>query len=159
MKLQSTTNFVLEQNIRHSGEYTGIEAENLLATLYSNIVRHANFLKQPLTLSMFVPCDDDGNVLEKPNHLDYKAKNNFNELVFISQPKQNQYHSDYDKYQKAKELCLFEGCIAEKKGIHYFIMKEDALPVWVSWNESKTIEDLVPNNLNLTQTAVKQLNL
>ena len=28
------------------------------------IRRYANFLNQPLTLGMFVPCDEDGNVLE-----------------------------------------------------------------------------------------------
>jgi len=27
---------------------------------------YAKFLKQPLTLGMFVPCDDEGNVLEEP---------------------------------------------------------------------------------------------
>lgn len=37
---------------------------------YRKIYRYANFLKQSLKLSLFVPCDDDGNVLEEPNFLD-----------------------------------------------------------------------------------------
>jgi len=48
--------------------------------------QYADFLKQPLELWMFVPCDEDGDVLEeiKP------------------------YQDNYFKYQKAKERCLFE---------------------------------------------------
>ena len=30
------------------------------------IENYAKFLKQPLKLEMFVPCDDDGNILENP---------------------------------------------------------------------------------------------
>lgn len=42
------------------------------------------FIEQPLKLEMFVPCDEDGNVL-------------------------NQKLCDFSKYQQAKEKVLFEG--------------------------------------------------
>lgn len=31
---------------------------------------YANFLKEPLKLEMFIPCDEKGNVLEEPDFLD-----------------------------------------------------------------------------------------
>ena len=34
-------------------------------------INYANFLKQLLKLEMFVPCDEDGNVLEKPSAESY----------------------------------------------------------------------------------------
>lgn len=40
--------------------------------LYTNIVyAYANFLKQKLELWMFVPCDENGEVLEKPIEPEY----------------------------------------------------------------------------------------
>jgi len=52
--LISMTDFVL------SKKYTATGHEN-----------YANFLKQPLELWMFIPCDEDGNVLEEPDIEDY----------------------------------------------------------------------------------------
>jgi len=31
-----------------------------------DVVKYTDFITQPLTKGMFVPCDEDGNVLEKP---------------------------------------------------------------------------------------------
>ena len=50
------TDFVLEQ-------YESTKNPTLFEEIVHN---YANFLKQALTLGMFVPCDDDGNVLEEP---------------------------------------------------------------------------------------------
>ena len=63
------------------------------------IVAYANFLKTPLELGMFVPCDEDGNVMEKP--VQYEGA-----LEFA-------HGEDYDnaiEYQQAKERVIFEGC-------------------------------------------------
>ena len=49
---------------------------------------YSKFLKQPLELWMFVPCDDNGNVLKEPI---------INDSIKIW------------TYQQAKERCLFEG--------------------------------------------------
>ena len=57
MKLISMTDFVLE-----------LETNEHWAQDYTKCVKYANFLKQPLTLGMFVPCDEDGNFL--PEDLD-----------------------------------------------------------------------------------------
>ena len=40
------------------------------------VLNYAQFLKQPLTLGMFVPCDEDGNILETydPRHQQAKER-------------------------------------------------------------------------------------
>lgn len=124
----SMTDFVLEQN------------KNLQWTdndILHTIVNYAQFLKQPLELWMFVPCDENGNVLEDPQ-------------IFID--------LRIEKYQQAKERCLFEGFEFEKKA-DWYILKFKGSTAWVSWNESKTIEDIIYLNLELTPTAIKQLGL
>ena len=51
MKLISMTDFVLEQSKKIMNcELTHLESHH-------QIVDYANFLKQPLKLEMFVPCD------------------------------------------------------------------------------------------------------
>ena len=65
------------------------------------IENYAKFLKQPLKLEMFVPCDENGNVLEEPQMR--PERNSFDEEDM-----------DYDAqelydYIKAKEKVLFEG--------------------------------------------------
>ena len=57
------TDFVLEQNEKIKKEKYGIES--YYSTMQVSI-NYANFLKQPLNLGMFVPCDKIGNVLEEP---------------------------------------------------------------------------------------------
>ena len=131
----------------------------------NNLAERAAFLKQTPTLGMFVPCDEDGNVLEEPDHLNYKHINGFNEIVFISQSKQNKYHSDCDEYQKAQSKVIFKGFevkyfdlgggeITSKSSFE--IIKGDlqicvykAIPNYFIWNKFKTIEDLVPYNLEM----------
>lgn len=72
---------------------------------YGRICNFAKFLNQPLTLSMFVPCDEDGNVLEEPT-----AKL-MNELGggFSTNEEQNQLDDFIQEYQAAKERVIFEG--------------------------------------------------
>jgi hypothetical protein len=76
---------------------------------------------------MFVPCDEDGNVLEEPLAYNFKSVELF---------------TNYNiKYQKAKEKVLFEGFEVQKQGGE-FLVKYNEKPVWVNWNDSKKIDDL-----------------
>ena len=153
MKLISMTDFVLEQTKLASESKCGI---------YEYIVKirdYANLLKQPLELWMFVPCDEDGNVLELPT-----KENSLNTI---------DHESKMMDYQQAKEACIFEGfewnvaefCdepmieLEDKKGNYFCYDCEDK-------NFSKDedffcsdIEDLLQFNLQLTQTAIKKLGL
>jgi len=53
---------------------------------------------------------------------------------------------------------LFEGFEFEKQK-DYYIITLNGNGLWVSWNNSKKIEDLIEFNLQLTQTAIKQIGL
>lgn len=46
---------------------------------YETIKRYASFLSRPLTLSMFVPCDDKGNVLQDPGLMPSQQLNDYRE--------------------------------------------------------------------------------
>lgn len=86
------TNFV--NNVGNMENYPS--HEKALSWIYN----YATFLRQPLKLEMFVPCDEDGNVLEKPQMR--PVRNLFDEEDM-----------DYDAqelydYIKAKEKVLFE---------------------------------------------------
>src|SRR5665648_159369 len=85
MKLISMTDFVLEQ-------YLTIASDNIYLSMI-NCNNYAKFLKQSLELWMFIPCDEDGNVLEEPietiGGVELYTK----------------------RYQQAKERCLFDNSI------------------------------------------------
>lgn len=101
--------------------------------------QYAQFLKQPLELWMFVPCDEDGNVLEEPKAEDYLHGQD----SFI-------FHRLQRDFIKAKEVCLFE---KSKYGMG--TIKEII-------KCSKIIEDLITCSkldLRLTTTAIKQIGL
>lgn len=120
-KLISMTDFVLEQ--------TELLYEKNQSKLIHNIVNYAIFLKQPLKLEMFVPCDEDGNVL-------------------------NQKLCDFSKYEKAKEKVLFEGCSSMQQGENTIVIFNHT-GIWYAWT-NRTIEYLVKYNLTLTPNATKQ---
>jgi hypothetical protein len=87
------TSFVLETT----------KSKDLMETPLQKLNRHisyANFLNQPLTLGMFVPCDDDGNVLDEPlNYKDWLKKSvGVPYILDLSQ---------YEEYQKAQSKVIF----------------------------------------------------
>ena len=63
MKLISMTDFVLNIN-----ELVSKESDQFFQSWQNKkmmiIENYARFLKEPLRIEMFVPCDEDGNVLE-----------------------------------------------------------------------------------------------
>jgi len=142
MKLISMTDFVLKQKSR---EYS--------ITAFSEVLKYAKLIKQPLELWMFVPCDEEGNVLEEPNGDNYRKDEeklipNFNYL---------KYKIDSEIYQQAKERCLFEGLYLCEDG---FIRAEDSYILFSKEGMIKeTIEDMIYYQTTLTQTAIKKLGL
>lgn len=127
-QLISMTDFVLEQDEKRVGmrDYCNL------------IVNYANFLKKPLELWMFAPCDENGNVLDEFVHI---VEGGFSR-----------------EYQEAKERCLFEGCVYDdvmqeirsEKGIVLFHLPK---------KELFTVEMLVKYNLRLTATEIKQIGV
>ena len=155
MKLISMTFFVLQRDI------TDIKQRD-------SIVKYANFLKLPLKLEMFVPCDEDGNVLEEPK-IEEEYVDERTTQIFA------QYQYDLDK---AKEKVLFEEfnlnqkdfsklesifCLTKECFQITFFTKEkgcfmDNLKTNKTY-EIKTIEDLIQFELELSESAIKQIVL
>jgi len=135
MKLISMTDFVLEVE---KNSYTQTEKYNIIEWQkkcegFDKIVKYANFLKQPLTLGMFVPCDEYDNI-----YVDYRVFNNEKGTIcvpyeglfeikvnekcrgwrYLNEPQErNEDQRYYDsisynkavfEYQKAKEKVIFE---------------------------------------------------
>lgn len=136
MKLISMTDFVLEQKYTTTLDISQVDFYDKELNILSKIRNYARFLKKPLTLGMFVPCDEDGSVLEEPK--------TFNE-----------------KYQLAKERVLFKNCKLEHiKSDLFFKMDYDEIKIGegsIKYNTGSfyiegdivdysinTIEDLIP---------------
>jgi hypothetical protein len=111
----------------------------------NQINNYANFLKQPLKLEMFVPCDDNGNLLEEP---EYHEPNSENEI--------GQYDELLYQYQQVKEKVLFKGFqYCEKSNT----VRNQAFDFSAQIIKEFTIEDLIEFELTLTQTAIEKLGL
>jgi len=138
MKLISMTEFVLDtkQKLEIGKDFVEV------------VCNYASFLIQPLTLGMFVPCDEDGNVLEDPC-------------------KKNSYCADFcqgrcqENYNESIDYIFFYNYSVKKQKDYYIVSDSHGRNVWLSWNKSKTIESLVNEitEVTLTPNAIKQLKL
>ena len=110
-------------------------------------------LKQPLKLEMFVPCDENGNVLEEP-----KRWNDY--LQFPDSFDGNKEWGDLYNYELAIERVLFKGFK------HYLFRQANN----IQHNKSRKcfsfpnyngviIEDLISLEVELTESAIKQIEL
>lgn len=157
MKLISMTDFVLgTEGIfdKYEPLCLGEDVKNR----YKSITNYAKFLKQPLTLGMFIPCDEDGKPLERPFNPRYLEPQED-----LSQEDADFIYEKWGEYQKAKEKVLFEGINAIKATRRggYHVVRVNDHTIWLSWNKSKNIEDLLKHDIDLTLTpnAIKQIGL
>jgi len=139
--LISMTDFVLEQAM----------STKTILNRFMEVQNYANFLKQPLELWMFVPCDEDGKIITRKSDTGHNAADR--------------------EYQQAKERCLFDGFeftesqkYSIKNGIqnsvHWYTKnrlylttkKEDG---YHSYFQLFTIEDLIQCDVQLIPTAQK----
>lgn len=118
-----------------SDEWDGLDENNFIM-----IIEYAKFLKQKLELWMFVPCDLDGNVLEKACESSVKGCRD----------------CACSEYEKAKKRCLFEILSYEEdsKNYWYFGITEFNL---IGVDKVEIVESLATYGLTLTETAKKQL--
>lgn len=121
---------------------------------YNLIINYAYFIKQKLTLSMFVPCTGTSNVLELP-----KTKNYIDDFEFKQAMK---------GYEEVLSRVLFKGFeIKSVKFIHNSIhhyLEINNIEIAYNYNDKwefeekyKIIEDLTNLDLTLTESALKQL--
>lgn len=150
------TDFVLEQSKKYFDGHISLDQYQKITNDY------ANFLKQPLALCMFVPCDDDGNVIKDP------CTHNRQCVDFCQ-------GSCSHEYYEAQQRVLFEGFSVDKSRDNddeydvYWVANifcKDYSP-WSIRNGFKNIEDLVigsyhpfrPNpRYSLSETALKQIH-
>jgi len=113
---------------------------------------YAEFLKQSLTLGMFVPCDLDGNVLEEP-------KRDFEEDEVSERGRcEDAFYEDNNDYQEAKERVLFKGFEFKGESDFSFIFKyKGTFPTMIP----KLNIELMSNryrDIELTKTAQNKIN-
>jgi hypothetical protein len=130
MELISMTDFVLNETNRPT----------TLSESFQKCVTYANFLKQTLKLEMFVPIDEDGNVLEEPEQFKewIKSDHYFNASESVTH--------ECRMYKKAKAKVLFEGIDLDTAKYH-------------CERNVRTIEYFTSFNVKLTPNAIKQLEL
>jgi hypothetical protein len=170
MELISMTDFVLEtknKSITETEKFNIIEWQKKCEA-FNKIITYASILKQPLKIQMFLPCDEVGNVLQKPKEKDYFDEGfplefnqkHFREVIML-------------EYNQAKEKVLFEGFeigkftgskdnhfdyIGNKKLELILFIKDVGISNWlINDNKLKDIEDLIKYKLTLTENAIKQL--
>ena len=122
------------------------------------IYNYATFLKQHLKLEMFVPCDEDGNVLEDPKIKEEEIDEHTTQIFA-------QYQYDLDK---AKEKVLFEGFkiydyklnvffyLGRRKTLSYDKKRKDFITIGLL---PETVEDLIniSSQIKLSQTALNSI--
>lgn len=101
--LISMTDFVLEQS-NNQNLYRALTDTNGkdFMNVWGKIFSYAQFLKQPLQMRFFVPCDDDGKVLQQPVEYDR----------YLRSERMHMHPGWKEKcyeYKQAKTVVLFEG--------------------------------------------------
>lgn len=159
-KLISMTDFVFE--IGNLDKTT--HGENL-----SSIYNYAIFLKQPLTLGMFIPCDENNIPLKEP--VMYYSEENIKRLKGIEIEIANFANNRVKEYQQAKEKCLFENFkfvesnnIGIDSNLDYFVFPygENRLGLtkiqkgFKTWFQLFTVEDLVQCDLELSKNTIEE---
>lgn len=132
------TDFVLKQNYTTTLDISQIDFYDKELKILSTIRNYAELLKQPLKLEMFVPCDEDGNVLGEP---------------------QSAWSDGIEQWEKAKEKVLFEGF---KPYEDYECAKYEEVYVDEEVCDGKfTVEDLIKDagktKIKLSQTALNAI--
>ena len=173
-RLISMTDFVLGQRMttEEVSASSFYDIQTHIYKYYDKVFNYATFLKQPLQLGFFVPCDENGNVLEEPQMR--PERNSFDEEDV-----------DYDaqelyEYIEAKKRVLFKDSVFYEKKPHFqtkriLIMLNNKPDFRIYnqfnyWdgriekqyfpnNENLTIEDLVNFKLELTDSAIEQIGL
>lgn len=120
---------------------------------------YAEFLKQPLELWMFVPCDEHG-VFMPPLEMCCSGA----DCGCMGMPTNVSSQKEIDDYLEAENRVLFKNCFydqASETAYH----KSYEIPLFhklLAQIDMLTIEDIMKvsgnSDIQLTQTAIKQLN-
>lgn len=161
-KLIGMTDFVFEtKNWIKENNKVEKDQNFTISIALDKISNYAHFLKRPLKLSMFVPCNEDGIPLPvydtEPNKEDYWDRDNevFNAELY-------KFHLEvFRNYKRAKEKVLFEEwvLITEWYGSH-LIAKNSYGRDQIYLKDYISIENLLlDKDLDLTESAIKEIGL
>lgn len=143
MKLISMVEFVLQQNFRLANKEITYNECGLM------ILKYANFLKQSLKLEMFVPCDEEGDILEEPTNYEQRLPNMMTE-----------YNDEIYRYKQAKEKVLFEGFHIEGNKLCYSYFYFGIIYDISNLKVENLLSELPENEMpKLMLSAVKQIGL
>ena len=143
-KLMSMTDYVLGQYDTDQSPYN----------FWKKVSLYGLFLKQPLKLGMFVPCDKNDKPLELPEKIKCNNCHGKDGLDTCC---------NFDIYQQGKERVLFYGfeLVEEKEFVWTF--KEEGTNYTINVLKDSTIEDLqiyfMPKEILLTEPALKEYSL
>ena len=157
MKLISMTDFVLQivQTPNVNEAICWEQTENRLQKIY----HYGLFLKQSLTLGMFVPCDENNRILIEPDE--------YQDFLKIGQQGimrwgYNIYNQCLD-FHKAKERVLFKGFEwdYENNCFEYALCDSGKWFLGAEDLENETIETFggIENQIELSENAIKQIGL
>ena len=139
MKLISMTDFVLNIN-----ELVPKESDQFFQSWQNKkmmiIENYARFLKEPLRIEMFIPCDDNCNVLED----------------IIGNGMIHNYSEKVKQYEQAKDKVLFEGFDIYSNGdLHNAFVTFESSSL-----EIMNVENLITDfqySFYLTPNAIKRI--
>ena len=137
IRLKSMTDFVLQNSKEPYVE----------GTKYKDIVSYANFLKKPLKLGYFIPCDEEGDILEEPTNYEKRLLNMMTE-----------YNDEVYTYYQAKAKVLFEGFEYDKE--NDWVTYNEFARFFVSELQNGKVEDLfklIKDEITLTETSKKEI--
>lgn len=157
MKLISMTEFVLNEcKIRNK--------ENAIINIYN----YAQFLIQPLTLGMFIPCNEEGNVWKFPPTQEEwewckkdstEAEQSFKQKEFYYQQSKNKVVFEGFELHNEKNVINREFGIVIVFDAIISILTEGNNGLGGFYKNDVTIEDLVILDLTLAENAIKQIGL
>ncbi len=157
-KLIPMTDFVIEY-YSHEG-YADLQTLKLMNN-------YATFLKKPLTLGMFVPVDEKGNILKEPkNYISWKSLSH-NKKTSAGGGESTVFE-EYKIYRKAEKKCLFDSFRIAYNGYSVVrIVAEYDGSVELSFNKNEKIfqnfsdvESLTYfNEIYLNEVALKKIGI
>ena len=126
MELISMVDFILK------------ESNSSIYIRHMNNKTYAAFLKQPLKLEMFVPCDEEGKVLAEPYWLDDRYIGEGSKTAKLA--------TEYEKAETKVVFKNFKYNHIQKEAVCY---KPSYCVIDIYLSNHKTVEDLVEYNLQL----------
>ncbi|MCT3691028.1 hypothetical protein HZQ92_05510 [Elizabethkingia anophelis] len=160
-KLIPMTDFVLSilNNTSPNNFVKGVES----------IRAYAEFLKQPLALWMFVPCDEEGKPLEEPTKEKYgwfSSTSYEEESGWMYEGGEDKYQEAFTEWQKSKERVFFEfKLLSDYNGMYRLRNAQNVDITFDSYGcyaepfdsipgkRINTIEEITYLDLTLTETA------